>query len=115
MSQDSSLHPLEISCEAVQEKLTNGDDFLLVDCREQAEYDTVHIEPAVLLPMSEIQQRLGELESQKDKDIVIHCHHGGRSMQVTAWLTQQGFPSVKSMAGGIDRWAEVIDPALPRY
>ncbi len=115
MSQDSSLHPLEISCEAVQEKLESGEKFLLVDCREQNEYDAVHLEPAMLLPMSEIQARLGELESHRDQDIVVHCHHGGRSMQVTAWLTQQGFASVKSMAGGIDRWAEVIDPQLPRY
>ncbi|WP_166827715.1 rhodanese-like domain-containing protein [Thalassoroseus pseudoceratinae] len=115
MSQDSSLHPLEVSCETVHQKLEAGEDILLVDCREQAEYDTVSIDSAVLLPMSEIQARLGELESQRDKEIVIHCHHGGRSMQVTAWLTQQGFANVKSMAGGIDRWAEVINPELPRY
>lgn len=110
-----STIPLEIDCRSVKAKLDQQADFLLLDCREKSEYDTVHIPGATLLPMSELQARVGELEAQKDREIVVHCHHGGRSLRVTNWLRQQGFANVKSMAGGIDEWATAIDTTLPRY
>ncbi len=107
---------LEISCQAVQEKLQQQEPFLLLDCREQDEYDLVHIEAAQLWPMSELAERIDELKSQhQDQEIVVYCHHGGRSLRVTQWLRNQGVASVKSMAGGIDDWAVSIDPSLPRY
>ncbi len=110
-----SSSPLEIDCRSVKAKLDQKADFLLLDCREKSEYDTVHIAAALLLPMSEMQARIAELEAHKQREIVIHCHHGGRSLRVTNWLRQQGFSNVKSMAGGIDEWATAIDTSLPRY
>ena len=110
-----STLPLEIDCRSVQAKLDQKADFLLLDCREKTEYDTVHIAAATLLPMSEMQARVAELEAHKNREIVVHCHHGGRSLRVTNWLRQQGFPNVKSMSGGIDEWATAIDTTLPRY
>lgn len=107
--------PLEIDCRSVKTKLDQGGDFLLIDCREKSEYDTVHISQAMLLPMSEMQARIAELEAHKNREIVIHCHHGGRSLRVTNWLRQQGYANVRSMAGGIDEWATAIDSSLPRY
>ena len=107
--------PLEIDCRSVKAKLDQKSDFLLLDCREKTEYDTVHIAEATLLPMSEMQTRIAELEAHKNKEIVVHCHHGGRSLRVTNWLRQQGYANVKSMAGGIDEWATAIDTSLPRY
>ncbi|HWB10690.1 MAG TPA: rhodanese-like domain-containing protein [Pirellulales bacterium] len=104
---------LEISCENVKAMLDAGEDFALVDCREADEYAIAKIESARLLPMSEIQNRVHELP--KDRPIVVHCHHGGRSLRVTQWLRQQGFAAVQSMAGGIDAWSQRIDPAVPRY
>jgi adenylyltransferase/sulfurtransferase len=65
--------------------------------------------------MSVIQDRVNELQPYKQKEIVVHCHHGGRSLKVTHWLRSQGFANVKSMAGGIDQWAVEIDPKLARY
>ena len=59
--------PLEINCAAVQTMRTAADDFLLLDCREQTEYDLVHLDGSHLLPMSEIQQRLNELESYRSR------------------------------------------------
>ncbi|MBR9804477.1 MAG: rhodanese-like domain-containing protein [Rubinisphaera brasiliensis] len=106
---------LEVTCEAVQQKLQSGESFLLLDCREQDEYDTVHIDEATLLPMSELADRVGELEDRKQDDIVVYCHHGMRSLRVTNWLRGQGFANVVSMTGGIDRWSEAIDPSKPRY
>ncbi|MES2792033.1 MAG: rhodanese-like domain-containing protein [Planctomycetota bacterium] len=110
-----SSSPLEIDCRSVKAKLDQGADFLLLDCREKTEHDTVNIKEAVLLPMSELTDRIAELEAQKDREIVVHCHHGGRSLRVTNWLRQQGFSNVKSMAGGIDEWATAIDTSLARY
>lgn len=107
--------PLETDCKTVKAKLDAGGDFLLLDCRETDEHETVHIRGAKLLPMSELMTRVGELEPFKASEIVVHCHHGGRSLKVTNWLRQQGFPKVQSLAGGIDQWAVEIDPSLPRY
>lgn len=106
----------EVDCESVHARLSSeGDDFLLLDCREQVEHDLVNISQAMLLPMSELMGRVGELEAYRDKEIVVFCHHGIRSLEVALWLQQQGFEDVKSLAGGIDRWVELVDPKLPRY
>lgn len=107
--------PLEISCQSVKAKLDSGDGFLLLDCRETDEHAVARIAGARLLPMSEIQSRQDELASDRDREIVVYCHHGGRSLQVARWLRQQGFDKVRSMAGGIDRWSLEIDAAVPRY
>lgn len=106
---------MEVDCKTVKAKLDAGDDFVFIDCREQAEYDHVRIDGATLIPLSEFPDRVGELESHKDDEIIIHCHHGGRSLNVANWLRQQGFSNPLSMAGGIDVWAQEIDPTLPRY
>lgn len=110
-----AANPLEIDCQSVKNKLDSGENFLLVDCREQDEYKTVHIKAAKLVPMSELMERVGELEPYRNSEIVVHCHHGGRSLKVATWLKQQGFANPKSMAGGIDEWALEIDKTLPRY
>lgn len=107
--------PLEITCQEVHEKRSRGESFLLLDCREQDEFDLVHIEGARLVPMSELADRVSELESHRSEEIVVYCHHGGRSLRVTRWLQGQGYADVKSMAGGIDEWATLIEPTLPRY
>ena len=107
--------PLEIDPAAVKRLLDSSEDMLLLDCRESDEHATVHIREATLLPMSELANRAGELAVHRDRHIVVHCHHGGRSLRVTKWLREQGFDKVQSMAGGIDQWAVEIDPSLPRY
>jgi rhodanese-related sulfurtransferase len=107
--------PLEVDCQTVHQMITQGASFLFLDCREQDEYEIARIEGAVLLPMSELQLRVEELESSRDARIVVHCHHGGRSLRVANWLRAQGFPNAQSMAGGIDAWSLEIDPDVPRY
>ena len=106
---------MEIDCHTVKAKLDTGDDLLLLDCREQEEVQTVTIDGSVWIPMSEIEQRRAELEPHRQREIVVYCHLGGRSLQVAQWLCQQGFDNVQSMAGGIERWAEAVDPSLARY
>lgn len=107
--------PLEVDCQAVKNKLDAGESFLFLDCREKDEYATAHIDGTVLIPMSELVDRVSELDAHKDQEIIIHCHHGGRSMRVTNWLRQQGFAKAINMAGGIDKWSQSIDPSVPRY
>jgi adenylyltransferase/sulfurtransferase len=99
----------------VKSKLDAGESFLFLDCREKDEYTTAHIEGTVLIPMSELVERVSELDAHKDQQIIVHCHHGGRSMRVTNWLRQQGFAKATNMAGGIDKWSLSIDPSVPRY
>lgn len=107
--------PLEISCQYVKELLDRGADFLLLDCREADEHAVAKIDAARLLPMSEIQKRLAELDADRQRQIVVHCHLGGRSLRVAQWLRENGFQAAQSMSGGIDEWSTSIDAQVPRY
>ena len=107
--------PWEVDCRSVKQKLDTGDDFMLLDCRELEEIAIANILAAKPLPMSEIAERIYELEPHRQRPIVVFCHHGGRSMRMARWLREQGFSQAQSMAGGIDEWAMEIDPSVPRY
>jgi rhodanese-related sulfurtransferase len=107
--------PLEVDCRTVRQMLDAAQDFLLLDCREADEHAKVAIAGSTLIPMSQIVDRAAELEPHRGQRIVVHCHHGGRSLRVANWLRQQGFDQAQSLSGGIDRWAIQIDPSLPRY
>ena len=66
------------------------------------------------LSHEEIAARVGELEPWRDRTIVVHCHHGVRSLRVTHWLRERGFAAT-SMRGGIDAWSAEVDPTVPVY
>ncbi len=105
----------EITPAAVAEELkASPADFVLLDVREPWEYVTAHIEGSVLMPMGDIPARAHQ-ELDPEAHIVALCHHGVRSMSVTAWLRGQGFERAQSLAGGIDAWSAVVDPTVPRY
>jgi rhodanese-related sulfurtransferase len=91
------------------------DTALLLDCRTPEEYSIAKIDGAVLIPMQEIAERLAELEPWRDKPIIVHCHHGVRSLRVTHWLREKGFHLAQSMTGGIEAWSLEVDPSVPRY
>jgi rhodanese-related sulfurtransferase len=107
--------PLEIDVHCVKALVDGGEEFLLLDCREPEEFNFARIPNSKLIPMQQIPGRVQELEAMRDKRIVVHCHHGGRSLRVTNWLRQQGFTQAQNMAGGIDDWSVQIDPSVPRY
>lgn len=107
------MSDLEITAADLKKRLDAGEKILLVDVREPWEYQQCRIEGAVLIPMGTIPANLQKLET--DEPVVCYCHHGMRSMDVTNWLRQQGVPTAKSLAGGIDRWSMEIDPKVPRY
>ncbi|HEY2882986.1 MAG TPA: rhodanese-like domain-containing protein [Pirellulales bacterium] len=107
--------PLEIDCQMLKRQLDAGADLLLLDCREPDEYEFAKIDQAKLLPMGEIPERLSELDPYRQRPIVVHCHHGGRSLRVVHWLRKQGFAQAQNLSGGIDLWSQEIDPRVPRY
>jgi rhodanese-related sulfurtransferase len=86
---------------------------LLLDVREPWEFEKARLEQSKLIPLREIPARAGEIE--RGAEIVVICHHGGRSMQAALFLDRQGFASVRNLAGGVDAWARQVDPAMPVY
>jgi len=110
-----SNNELEISVQDVKRLQDQKAKLFLLDVRQPQEYEHVNIEGATLIPLPQLTARLSELEPHRNDLIVIHCHHGGRSMQATMFLRQQGFTNVKNMTGGIDAWSLQIDPSKPRY
>lgn len=107
--------PIEIDVNEVASLLAAGEGFLLLDCREPIEYEVARIDGAVLVPMGEIQTRVNEIESERDRRVVVYCHHGRRSLMVANWLRSNGFSGAQSMAGGIDAWSDQIDTTVPKY
>jgi rhodanese-related sulfurtransferase len=86
---------------------------LILDVREPWENAICNLEVAQLLPMQEIPARWNELPH--DRDIVVLCHHGMRSLQVANFLHSKGLSRLYNLSGGIAAWAEQVDPAMARY
>jgi rhodanese-related sulfurtransferase len=105
---------LEITPDELKRKIAAGQSLRLVDVREPWEYQTCRIEGSALIPMNSIPQHLNSLDDDGDPIVVI-CHHGVRSLSVVNWLRRQGVEDCRSLAGGIDLWSILIDPAVPRY
>ena len=106
--EEFTIHPNELKY-----MIDSGRDFVLLDVREEWEYQLVHIDGAVPIPLGELPKRFGELSPVDE--IVVYCHHGMRSLDAAYLLQQLGFKSVLSVVGGIDQWASEIDQSLMRY
>jgi rhodanese-related sulfurtransferase len=90
------------------------DGLVLLDVREPGEHAVARIEGSVLMPMGDVPGRANH-ELDPDAHIITICHHGVRSMNVAVWLRNQGFERTQSLRGGIDAWAALVDPTMPRY
>src|ERR1700679_2597529 len=84
----------------------------LIDGREPWEFETARIEGSELIPMGDIPARAHQ-ELDPDEHLVVLCHHGMRSMNVTVWLRNQGFEQAQSLRGGIEAWSAEVDPNVP--
>ena len=102
----------EIQPEEVKQ-LQGTKGVVLLDVREPWERQTACIEGTTFIPMGDIPARVQELDPEER--IIVVCHHGVRSLNVAAWLRQQGYEQAQSMAGGIDRWSRFVDPKVPLY
>lgn len=111
----------EVSVQDVAQKLAQHEDFVLLDVREPYELASASLPEGTfdLIPLSQLAahqlEALPEAARAQDAEIVVFCHHGMRSAQVTAWLLQQGWTNVASMAGGIDAYAREVDPSIGLY
>jgi molybdopterin/thiamine biosynthesis adenylyltransferase/rhodanese-related sulfurtransferase len=108
---------MEIEPATVKQMLDNGKKFTLVDVRGQGEYEICRIDGSTLIPLDVIEEKkIEKLNGLKKSDeIVLHCKAGVRSLKAAKALVDIGFENVKSMRGGIEEWAETIDPSMPRY
>ena len=86
---------------------------LLLDVREQWEFDYCAIENSILIPMGQLPERLEELNMTKE--IILICHHGIRSRQMGYYMEQTGFKNIVNLDGGVEQWAEDVDPTMKRY
>jgi len=104
----------QISVQELKRRLDAKEDVFVLDVREPHEVKIVNL-GAPLIPLGELAKRVGELEAEKDRDIVVHCKSGGRSQKAAQLLKNAGFAHVENLAGGILAWADKIDPTLPKY
>lgn len=86
---------------------------IVLDVREPWELNLCRLPDTLDIPMRQVPARLAELD--REQEIAVLCHHGIRSRQVAYFLEQQGFGKVFNVHGGINAWARMVDPAMPRY
>lgn len=103
----------EITVEMLAAWRKAGEAVTVLDVREDWELATCALPGAFHIPLGALPQRAGELP--RDGRLVVMCHHGGRSRRAMEWLRQNGFPQALNLAGGINAWAERVDPEMPTY
>ncbi|GAC1364273.1 MAG: molybdopterin-synthase adenylyltransferase MoeB [Acidobacteriaceae bacterium] len=104
----------QITVEELKRKLDAKEDVFVLDVREPHEYPIANL-GAPLIPVGDVEKRLGELADKKDAEIVVHCRSGARSQKAALVLKGAGFSNVSNLAGGILAWADKIDPTMPKY
>ena len=110
--EESEENPDAVTVTDVKSRLDRGEDIFLLDVREPQEYEIANL-GGHLIPLNDLPGRVHELDSSRD--IVVYCHSGVRSGQAVQFLKTLGFRKVKNLSGGIDAWAEEIDPEMARY
>ena len=102
------MRPTELAAQ-----LQAGHAPVLLDVREEWEWNTCRIPGALLIPLRELPARVDELD--KAAETVVICHHGVRSFHAAYYLKSLGFADVINLSGGVAAWANDVDPAMPRY
>lgn len=103
---------IQISAKDAAKILKEDKTARLLDVRDEEEYRLAHIEGALLVNQTNFQQIM---QWPKDTTILIHCHHGIRSMDAASYMIGHGFTNVRSVSGGIESWSQDVDPSVPRY
>jgi len=107
--------PDEITVAQLRQWLDTGEPVVLLDVREPWELQMANLEPlgALHIPLAQLPRRMNEVDA--NADIVVFCHHGGRSARAAQFLAANGYARVHNLEGGIDGWSREIDPAVPTY
>src|SRR5207237_9982845 len=104
---------LQITVDALKERLDQRHEVVLLDVREPMEWEIAHLDRAILMPVGEVPGRVNELNTADG--IVVACTAGVRCGLNPNFLSERGFRKVKNLVGGIDEWAEKVEPKMPRY
>ncbi len=104
----------EISANDLSARMAAGESLVLLDVREGWEVAAAPFPGSLHIPMGEIPGRVHQ-EVDADEHIVVICHHGVRSLNVTNWMRGAGMARVQSLRGGIDLWSREVDASVPRY
>jgi rhodanese-related sulfurtransferase len=117
MPQSSNSPIAQISVEALAARMMSADQLQLIDVREPEEIEIASIDGFINLPLSQFSIWSEQIHSQLDSnaETLVLCHHGLRSAQMCQWLQNQGFTQVKNITGGIEEYAAIVDPTVPRY
>ena len=103
---------IQISAKEAAQILETQRSAKLLDVRGKDEWELAHIDGAMLVT----EQSIDEIMTwPKETPLLVHCHHGMRSLDASAYLLDHGFTNVKSITGGIDAWSLEVDPKVPRY
>ena len=103
----------EVAPRELAARMQRGDPLDVIDVREPYEWRIGRIEGARMIPLGRIGASMAELP--RDREIVLYCHHGVRSLAAAEFLASQGFDGIWNLAGGIDRWSAEVDPSVPTY
>jgi adenylyltransferase/sulfurtransferase len=103
-----------IAVSELKVRLDRGDDLALLDVRRPEESAIASI-GGTLIPVDELEPRLAEIESLRNREIVVICRTGARSSRAVRLLERHGFLGARNLAGGIRAWSEEIDPSVPVY
>ncbi len=117
MAQKFSTTFCQITVEELAQRLPGPPELQLLDVREPWELTAVSLPGFINLPLSEFSEWAGDLPTRLDphQETLVLCHHGMRSAQMCQWLVSRGFTEVKNITGGIEAYAVLVDPTLPRY
>jgi rhodanese-related sulfurtransferase len=112
---------VEITPQALRERIDGGDSLTLLDVRESAEraFCAIRVPPTAFdlyIRMREVPIHLDEIRAALARGpVVVYCHHGVRSMAVAEWLAERGLAGIMNLTGGIDAWSREADPSVARY
>jgi rhodanese-related sulfurtransferase len=110
-----SAEPTQLSPRDLAKLLGGENPPRLLDVREPEEHQFAALPGSTLIPLRQIPDRADQIADWKDKDVVVYCHHGVRSLQAIGWLRQLGFTKLRNLTGGIDLWSHEVDASVPRY
>ena len=103
---------MQVTPNELKERLSRGEKLDILDVRSAAEREICKLD-GLWIPLEDLHSRFAELDASQE--VVVVCHHGIRSAHAVGFLRSQGFSKAQNLAGGIDRWAEEVDPKMKRY
>lgn len=105
--------PGKMTVTELENKIKNNERPYMLDVREPFERDICKLTDDLNIPLKDLPNRFSEMD--KNKEIVVYCRSGGRSLQACQYLEQQGFKNVINLTGGVLAWSDYVDPTMPKY